>query len=197
MTEGLGPLAEALSALERAFLIGVDGVTEVWLVRHGQAQSDSAAGSDPGLSPRGQDQALRLSRRLAPLVVNAVYCSPLLRARQTALAVAADVFPDRRLLEAETRIQKGKLKQLEPAHEVVTRIAAAVDDAVSDHPGGRVVMVTHGLAILNYLESVLGLEPGSFRFFPQCASISLVRIGKSRRMVGPLGDVAHLELGGW
>ncbi|HVB13321.1 MAG TPA: histidine phosphatase family protein [Candidatus Dormibacteraeota bacterium] len=193
MTDGTGPMATALSSLERTFLIGVAGVTEVCLVRHGQAQPGPAAGPDPGLSSRGQDQALRLGQRLSPLKVDAVYCSPLLRARQTALALAMDVFADRRLVEAKVRIQDGKLDQLEPAPEVVARMAQAVDDAVKDHLGGRVVMVTHGLAILNYLESVLGLEPGRFRFFPQCTSISVVRVGTSRRMVGSLGDVAHLD----
>jgi len=192
LTEG-SPLAVALSHLERAFLIGVDGVTEVWLVRHGQAQLDPAAGPDPGLSSQGQDQVLRLSRRLTSLGVDAVYCSPLLRARQTAMSVAPDIRLDRRLVEAAVRIRKGKLDQVEPTGEVVTRVAAAVDNALSEHPGGRIVMVTHGLAILNYLEHVLNLEPGRFRFFPQCTSISVVRFGEGRRMVGPLGDVAHLD----
>lgn len=186
-------MALAAARLERAFLIGVEGVTEVWLVRHGQAHQDSAAEPDPALSPRGQDQAERLSRRLRPLAINAVYSSPLLRTRETAAAVADQVRHDARLVEAGIGIREGRLEQFEPAQAVIARMAAAINDAVAEHPGGRVLMVTHGLAILNYLGHVLGLPPGGFRFFPQCTSISVVRISRGKRMVGSLGDVAHLE----
>ncbi|MGH7609738.1 MAG: histidine phosphatase family protein [Candidatus Dormibacteria bacterium] len=186
-------MAKALSRLEQAFLIGVEGVTEVCLVRHGEAEPSPGAGADPSLSPRGEEQALRLSQRLTNRHIDAVSSSPLRRARQTAQALSPAARSDARLVEAQVRVRGGRLEQLEPAAEVVARMEAAVVEAVAAHPGGQIVVVTHGLAILHYLEHVLELEPGGFRFFPQCASISVVRFRGSRRMVGPLGDVAHLE----
>ena len=53
-------------------------------------------------------------------------------------------------------------------------------------------MVTHGIAILNYLCDVLQLAPGTLRLFPDFTSISVVRVKGDRRMAGSLCDVAHL-----
>ncbi|MGH7611174.1 MAG: histidine phosphatase family protein [Candidatus Dormibacteria bacterium] len=193
MTDGRAPVARALSSLERAFLIGVEGVTELYLVRHGQADADPAAGPDPGLSLSGRAQAQRLSRRLERHQPAAVISSPLRRALETASLLSPEVRPDARLIEARVEVRGQRLEQLEPAAEVVARVDAALQDVVATHRGGRIIVVSHGRAILNYLEHVLGLPPGGFRFFPQCASVSLVRVQGDRSMIGPLGDVARLE----
>lgn len=104
----------ALSRLHERFLVDVPGVTEVWLVRHGDAYGelvsadDPAAGDgaagffraapegdglpsriDPPLSPRGREQATMLGRRLAASGVGAVWSSGLLRAQETASLAAA------------------------------------------------------------------------------------------------------------
>jgi broad specificity phosphatase PhoE len=70
---------------------------------------------------------------------------------------------------------------------------AVVDEIVNRHPGQRVVIVGHGAAIIAYLTDVLRLEPGQLRILPYYTSISNVRALGERRMVGALGDVAHLE----
>ncbi len=186
-------MARALSSLERSFLIGVDGVTEVCLVRHGEALADLGAGPDPGLSQLGQEQALRLSQRLTRLQLDAVVSSPLRRAWETALALGREARRDPRLVGAGLEVRGTRLQPVEPAAEVVARVGTAVAEGVAAHLGGRIVVVTHGLAILRYLEHVLELEPGRFHFLPQCTSISVVRFQGSRRRAGPLGDVAHLE----
>jgi 2,3-bisphosphoglycerate-dependent phosphoglycerate mutase len=104
----------ALTRLHERFLVDVPGVTEVWLVRHGDAYGelvspdDPAAGEgasgflaatpegdrvpariDPPLSPRGREQATMLGRRLAASGVGAVWSSALLRAHETASLAAA------------------------------------------------------------------------------------------------------------
>ena len=45
----------------------------------------------------------------------------------------------------------------------------------------------------SYLTDVLRLEPGVLRILPYYTSISIVRALGDRRMIGALGDVAHLE----
>src|SRR5919197_68544 len=80
-------LAQAMHAIEKAFLIGVEGATEVLLIRHG------------------------------------------------------DVY----------------IEVTEPPERVVERMRAAVADAVAAHPGRRVVMIGHGVAILHYLCDVMRL----------------------------------------
>jgi probable phosphoglycerate mutase len=68
-------------------------VTLVLLVRHGLTATTGnvLTGWTPGipLDDRGQQQAAALGARLAPLVLDAIITSPLLRCRQTAEAIAA------------------------------------------------------------------------------------------------------------
>ena len=113
---------QALGRLHERFLVDVPGVTEVWLVRHGDAYGElgtpgaatdtgeTAAGIlgesgriDPPLSPAGRDQASRLGRRLAASGVTAVWSSRLLRALQTAELAAA---PGSLSLEVDDRLRE-------------------------------------------------------------------------------------------
>lgn len=60
----------------------------IYLVRHGEHQ-DAEHGIDDGpLSPRGQRQAEHIADRLSGLPLDAVWHSPLLRAAETARAIA-------------------------------------------------------------------------------------------------------------
>jgi broad specificity phosphatase PhoE len=182
-----------MRSLERTFLIGVEGVTEIWLVRHGDVYDRLEDVSDPPLGHTGQEQARRLSERLKHLRIGAVYSSPHRRALETAQAITDRVEVDPRLVEATADFAGGILRVQEPPEAVIQRMQAAVDEAVTAHPGERVVLVGHGIAILNYLCYVLKLEPGTLRVFPACTSISVVRVKDGRHMVGSLCDVAHLE----
>src|SRR5207245_10645710 len=82
---GSEPLTRAMRSLEAAFLIGLEGVTEVWLVRHADCYRDMATADDPPLSALGRGQAQRLAARVKRLNVAAVYSSPFRRALETAL----------------------------------------------------------------------------------------------------------------
>lgn len=186
-------LSTALRSIEAAFLIGVEGTTEIWLVRHADCYDDLAGTGDPPLSPRGREQASRLASRLNRLGYQAVYASPLQRALETARSVTAEVHLDDRLVEVGTALEEGRIEVTEPPEQVLARMGAAVGDAVTAHPGGRVVMVGHGVAILGYLCDVLRLEFGSLRLLPYYTSVNIVRVLGERRMVGTLADVAHLE----
>jgi len=186
-------LRDAMRSIERAFLVGVPGATEVWLVRHGDCYDDMAELSDPPLSAKGREQARRLSDRIRRLRVDAVYSSPLRRARETAGAIADDVRVEARLVEVATDLEAGHVEVIEQPERVVERMRAAVADAVAAHPGGRVVMVSHGVAILGYVCDVLRLEFGSLRLLPYYTSVNVVRVLGERRMVGALADVSHLE----
>ena len=186
-------LRDAIRSIERAFLVGVPGATEVWLVRHGDCYDDMAELSDPPLSAKGREQARRLSDRIRRLRVDAVYSSPLRRARETAGAIADDVRVEARLVEVATDLEAGHVEVIEQPERVVERMRAAVADAVAAHPGGRVVMVSHGVAILGYVCDVLRLEFGSLRLLPYYTSVNVVRVLGERRMVGALADVSHLE----
>ena len=182
----------AIRSLQRAYLIGVEGVTEVWLVRHADVYENGELVPDPPLSPLGHRQAERLAQRLKSVEVRAVYASPLRRAQQTAAALTKQVTTDARLTEVRAVYPGGKVELQESHDVVIQRMQAAVDAAVATHPGGRIVMVSHGIAILTYLCDVLGLTPGTLRLFPDFTSVSVIRIKGDRRMAGSLCDTAHL-----
>src|SRR5438270_6297792 len=80
-------LARAMHSIEQAFLIGVEGATELLLIRHGDVYEDAADELDPPLSASGRDQATRLAERLNRRRLDAVYLTPLRRAMPTATAV--------------------------------------------------------------------------------------------------------------
>jgi len=71
----------------------------IYLIRHahpdypGGVKMCLGRGNDLPLSSRGLDQAAALAKRFHDIPLEAVYTSPLLRARQTAQAVAADKCP--------------------------------------------------------------------------------------------------------
>jgi broad specificity phosphatase PhoE len=86
--------ARSPGVFDRTFLIGVDEATEVLLIRHAQQDIDSPEGAtvgdwiDPPLSEHGRMQARLVGEALSTLNLNAVFASPLRRARETAEAVA-------------------------------------------------------------------------------------------------------------
>ncbi len=94
---------------DRAFLIGVEDVTEVLLIRHAQQETnfEGPVGEtvDPPLSDQGRQQARLLGEALSTTRIDAVFSSPLKRAFETAQALAQHhrleprVFEDLREVE--------------------------------------------------------------------------------------------------
>jgi probable phosphoglycerate mutase len=194
VTAGSEQLTRAMRSLEAAFLIGVEGVTEIWLIRHADCYEGLADTVDPPLSKLGRDQAARLAERLRRKKPAAVYSSPYQRAMETARAFTSDVHVDERLVEMKLEVSEdGSLDLREPPSGVVERMRAAVEQITQSHAGQRIAVVGHGAAIIAYLTDVLRLEPGQLRLLPYYTSISIVRALGDRRMVGALGDVSHLE----
>jgi len=191
---GSEQLTRAMRSLEAAFLIGVEGVTEIWLIRHADCYEDLADTADPPLSRLGRDQAARLAERMRRVRPATVYASPYRRAVETARAFTDDVHVDQRLVEMKVEVNhEGTLDLREPPAGVIERMRAVVDEITQRHAGERIAVVGHGAAIIAYLTDVLRLEPGRLRFLPYYTSISVVRALGDRRMVGALGDVAHLD----
>jgi probable phosphoglycerate mutase len=194
MTPGAERMTEAMRSLEAAFLIGVDGVTEIWLVRHADCYQDMSDGADPALSAIGRRQAELLAERVRELKPAAVYSSPYRRALETARAITDDVRVDERLIEMKMELgDDGALDFKEAPATTIERMSAAINDIASAHPGQRVIVVAHGAAMVMYLTHVLRLEPGQLRMLPYYTSVSVVRVLGERQMVGSLGDTAHLE----
>lgn len=150
------------------------GFTTILLVRHGNTPTTGKVlpGRAKGLSlsDTGQDQAKTAAERIAALArVDAIYCSPLERARETAAPIAAarglKAKVDRGLLECEfgdwTGAQLSRLSKLpewstvqrapstfrfpngESFTEMQVRMVSTLDRLRSAHPGGTIVCVSH------------------------------------------------------
>ena len=148
--------------------------TTILLVRHGNTPTTGKVlpGRAKGLSlsDTGRNQAKTAAERIAALArIDAIYCSPLERARETAKPIAAQrglkAKIDRGLLECEfgdwTGAQLSKLSKLpewstvqrapstfrfpngESFTEMQVRMVSTLDRLRSAHPGGTIVCVSH------------------------------------------------------
>jgi broad specificity phosphatase PhoE len=190
---GSDHLTRAMRSLEAAFLIGVEGVTEVWFARHADCYEDMKETEDPPLSALGRRQAELLAKRVRRAKPAAVYSSPFRRALETAHAITDDVRVDQRLVELELEFRDdGQFELKEPPEKAIARMQSLVADIAREHAGRRVVAIGHGAAIIAYVTDVLNLEPGQLRLLPYYTSVSVVRVLGDHRMVGGLADVAHL-----
>jgi len=146
--------------------------TTVWLVRHGKVHNPKRIlyGRLPRfrLSERGLEEARAAGRLLNGTRVNAVYCSPLLRTRQTAGEILAfhpgvALVQSRHLLEvlnafegrpsAEVDARQGDVyTNVGPPYEqpidIVRRTLKFFRLVRRRHPGESVVGVTHGDVII-------------------------------------------------
>jgi len=143
-----------LDQLNKRFLIGVEGLRELWLIRHADAYhglDDIGSGElDPPLSARGRRQAERLAARLAAVGIHQVWSSDLWRARETAAHLATvrpeiEIRIEPRLREARTHWDEGGAAELgepgsypfpEPFGEVAERMDAAVREILGGLPPG-------------------------------------------------------------
>src|SRR6202521_2387153 len=191
---GAERMTQAMRSLEAAFLIGVEGVSEIWLVRHGDCSEGMTEATDPPLSPLGRRQAERLAERVRRFGPAAVYTSPRRRAVETARIIGQDIHEDPRFVEIDLELgDAGTFQFKESSGSVVERMRSAIDDIVDAHPAEHVVVVTHGVALMAYITAAVRLEPPQPRLFPYYTSVSVVRALGARRIVGGIADTAHLE----
>jgi len=153
-------------------------VTTLLLVRHGEtdwnAERRWQGHADVPLNERGREQARALADSLARTEIDAIYSSDLSRARHTAEAVGArldipvvvdpalreiDVGPIEGLTAEESKAFDGWQGEPKDAH--AARILDALHRIAARHPGGRVLVVTHGGSMRRVHEH-LGLEGGPF-----------------------------------
>lgn len=169
-------------------------ITTILLVRHGQTPTTGTVlpGRAPGLhlAETGVQQAERAASRLAELArVDAVYCSPLERARETAAPIgrALGHRPKvrRGLLECDfgewtgrelaalsklpewTTVQRApstfRFPGGESFSEMQHRIVSTLDEIRADHPGGTVVCVSHADPIKAAVAHALGTHLDLFQ----------------------------------
>lgn len=155
-------------------------MTSIYLIRHAQSQGNLSrrfqGRLDTPLTELGQKQARAVGLRFRAIPLHAVYASPLIRAMQTAQAIAdvhglrvsaCDDMIEMRggamenmaiaqlqrdhpqqfsMFDARPHLFEG-LGDAEPIIQVYERAVRAIDTLVAAHPGQNVAVVSHGLPI--------------------------------------------------
>jgi 2,3-bisphosphoglycerate-dependent phosphoglycerate mutase len=180
---------------------------------------DAGPRADPGLTELGQRQAARLVDALGAGAgaVDALYCSPLARARATAAPLARAlgrepvVVDGLREYDAEARyyvpvhemarhdpagwqrILDGHLPDHVDVDAFTDRVGAAVEEVVAAHPGRETaVVVAHAGTINVWLRGLLGLtRPLTFPL--DYTGITRVLAGRDgRRVVRSVNETGHV-----
>ena len=200
------------------------------LVRHGETENNASRVTmgrmDVPLNERGERQAAALAGALAADGrfgrIEAVYSSPLQRARSTAeaiaakLALAVETLPE--LIEmdvgeleghgyGEVRERYADFMRVwasddladavmpggESLRQVQERALMALDSMLGRHAEGTVVAVTHNFVSLTLLCHALGMPLAQFRRLRQdVAAFSVIEIAGERLSVLAMNDGCHL-----
>ncbi len=170
---------------------------KVILLRHGEtaynADGNRYCGrTDIGLTDKGLAQAAKVASGLKGVQIDAVYSSPLQRARKTAEIVSgnASVISDERLIEADFGLWEGKTKEEfnaenpalwqewmadpqttraggtgETGGEIVARVDRFFNEIFQKHNGQQIMVVAHNGVNRLYLSSKMGMPLSKYRRF--------------------------------
>jgi probable phosphoglycerate mutase len=194
---------------------------DLLLIRHGLPVRIEDAGqpADPELSVEGHEQAEALAQWMRDERIDAIYSSPLRRARETAEPLAAarelDVVVDEELAEFDREshfyIPVEELKATNDPRwlDLVEGrwgadgevdpftfrrvVVEAVERVITANPSRTVAIVCHGGVINAYMSHVLHLDTIMF-FEPYYTSVSRLLAARSgQRQVRTLNDTGHLH----
>ncbi len=200
-------------------------MTELILIRHGETdwnlQHRFQGQIDVPLNARGLAQAQRLAGRLLGEAIDAIACSDLTRARQTAspsaaaLALAPEAVPGLReqgfgvleglalpeILERHPREwdlwRRHDPDYALPGGEAVRsfhdRVVAAVRELAARHRGMKLAVVTHGGALDMIYRTALDLPLHGPRMCPiPNAGLNRIRVSADRIEIVEWADDAHV-----
>ena len=202
----------------------------LYLVRHGATANNRARPprvqgrrTDPELSEEGRRQARQTGRALADMTVGTVYTSPLLRARQTASAIAGphglEVEAVQDLIEVDVGQWEGRdwveIEKTDPeAYRLFTtdagvhpylggenlgtvqaRVIPALERLMADNLGRVVVAVGHNCVNRVYLAHLLGMPLAKYRSISQDnCGVNLLRYRGGRIKAVTINAVGHLDV---
>lgn len=199
----------------------------LYLVRHGQTECsrDSrfcGSGVDVPLLPVGEEMAEALADRYAQERWEAIYASPLVRARQTAAPLAARAGLDVRVedglreiaygewegfLEAEIRARTPKAFEDwahapgrcgppggESGEAIAARALPAIEEIRRRHPSGPVFAVSHKGTIRVLICALLGLDVNLYRsrIGQPVSAVTIFEFRSSGPLMRAMGDTSHL-----
>jgi broad specificity phosphatase PhoE len=198
-------------------------MTHLYLIRHARstwnAEGRVQGQADPPLDEVGRRQAQAVAARLGSETFDALYSSPLVRARETAEAIARRcrliVKYDKRLMEWHmgewsglTGAEIEAWRAAHPDHRrsdgppggesraaLMTRAAAIFADIHAAYPDDhRVAVVGHGGLFSAYITCLLNLPPESpVSFHSNNTAIARLRVRDGQVAILALNDDRHLD----
>ena len=201
----------------------------LFLIRHGETNWNTErriqGRTDTRLNARGIEQAEKLAARLAgEEKIDAIYSSPLARARVTAEIIAKKVglqpvFDDRLVEKHLGDLEGMSFAEIEQSHPEVARlwreskeefllpdeetpadlqkrVRAFLDEITPRHNGARVAVVSHGGTINMLVMTLLEFDINRrWPFWFDNASVSYVDLSGPRARLRLLNDTCHLRNG--
>ena len=201
--------------------------TRICFVRHGETdwniEQRLQEPLDLLLIADGDAQAIAAGPHFSGLPPVALYCSDLLRARQTAQPIAQALHLPMILLPALRERNFGRCEGMtfeeiaasnaddaraiesrdpdyaapgggESRRQHEKRILDCIDQLVGNHPGQTIVVVTHGGVLDVIYRRVLGLPSDAPRDYPiPNTGINWVAISGEQWVIESWGETAHLE----
>lgn len=203
--------------------------TTLYLVRHGSTPANEhkprilqGSGVNTGLSELGQRQAQCVAGWFRDMPIDAIYCSPLQRAIETATAISQSINQPLRVLDGVQEVNVGiwerhtwdTIREQFPVEydlfhsdcgrhgylggesysDVQRRIVPVFKSLLDQHVGESIVVVAHSVVNLVYLCTLLNLEMKQARGLPQdnCA-VNVIRTIDGQPKVVTLNLVNHLD----
>jgi broad specificity phosphatase PhoE len=202
--------------------------TQLLLVRHGQTElslSDAFCGLiETPLTELGREQARRLAKRLSREHIDALYCSPQGRARETAEPIAAALNLEVQIREALCEMDFGHLDgrvhaevtaefpqimaawdrgswtiQMpggETQQAVIARLVSCIVELLTIHAGQTILLVGHRTAWRLLIGHLLNMSlPSSRGLHLDPASLSKLVVTGDQVQLVIYNDTSHLRFG--
>jgi len=165
------------------------------MIRHGETDWNAAGilqgREDIPLNATGRQQAFELADYLKPEQWDVIFSSPLQRAYETALIISdklaiSEVYMENDLIERDyglasgllpserqLRFGNGNIPGLEEFDVLCSRAMEVLNKLVMQHPGMKILAVSHGALINAMLYAVSNGEYGSFKTRLKNGSVNL------------------------
>lgn len=194
---------------------------ELLLIRHAlpeRRETDDGTPADPPLSKIGREQAARMAAWIAEEGIDAIYASPMRRARETAAPLAraldleavlepgvvemdhtSDAYIPIDQLKREdyprwqALIQGGELWGGVDMKAFRTTVVEAIERVVTAHRGARVAIVCHGGVVNAWAGHVLGVPDPFFLDVAYTGVSRFLAASSGERSVMSLNETSHLR----
>ncbi|MBI1313559.1 hypothetical protein GC176_19890 [bacterium] len=203
--------------------------TVLYLIRHGATPSNEekpqrlqGAGVDSSLSLRGELQARQVAEFLSTIALDAVFSSPLKRARETAQQIANRQNLDVAIVADIQEVNVGRWERLdwetirrefpveyerfmddsathgypggESYNDVAQRISPVFEHLLADHVGKQIAVVAHSVVNRTWLATLLGVPLRDAKELPQdnCC-VNVIRYRNGQTKLLTLNSQFHIS----